>query len=301
MDSIELCLLQSEESLESFLSSYLKLSKNKIKNSQLPKNYLQKALRAKDLLKLPIDLINQNHINPNYHGPEVEVLFQNNELIALNKPSSIHSHPLRYNESDNLLSFLRSRNFNSFLNVNTTNYDRGLLHRLDFETSGVILLTSEQSLYDEARINSDFLKRKEYLCIVTGDFNQNGNWIHCLKSSGEKGSMQIVVADSDQIAELSAEKIYYDKQSNSSLVRVLLKSGLRHQIRVQLSHLGHPIVGDVLYGGIKADRLYLHSYSYEMVWNNKTYQFQAKRAALFLDFLNLNGSLEVLGDQLLIS
>ncbi|GAB4009976.1 MAG: RluA family pseudouridine synthase [Bdellovibrio sp.] len=300
MKEISLCLLQEEADLEHFLIESFHLSKNKIKNSDLSKKYLKKALRKGDTISLPINLINHLKINPDYKGEQIEILHQDRDLLVLNKPMNIHCHPLSYDEHDNALSFLRAKNFFSFLNLNQNNYDRGLLHRLDFETSGVLMLTSNIHLYDEVRMNPKLMKKKQYLALVRGKFDADGEWIHCLEASGTKGRKQKVVSNSDAVAKLSVQLKYFDPVLNVSLISVHLDTGLRHQIRVQMAELGFPLIGDTLYGGEEAQRLFLHSYAYQIEWNSKLLEFKAKHAPLFLDFLHQDSGLHVLGDELLV-
>ena len=85
-------------------------------------------------------------IYPDYEGPDIEVLFENDDVIILNKPPNIHSHPLKYSEQDNCLSFLRQQLKNNKMDVNKKSYDKGLLYRLDYVTSGVLFFIIKKYL-----------------------------------------------------------------------------------------------------------------------------------------------------------
>src|SRR5690606_20852359 len=81
-------------------------------------------------------------------------------------------------------------------------------------------------------------------------------------------------------------------KNNLTLVMVVLKTGIRHQIRAQLSTLGFPILGDTLYGGSESDRIYLHSWLYQ--WD---FVVRDNDAELFSNFLALDSALQMASDK----
>jgi len=300
MGTPTLCCLSNEESLENFLMESTGVSRQRLKKSNLSKNYLKSNLKSRQELFLPTSLLNAGMISADYQGAPVEILYEDDLILAVNKPGQIHCHPLSYDEHDNLLSGLRSMKKFDVLRVNSDQYDRGLLHRLDFETSGVVLLAKNDDIYKAAREHAEFMKKKEYFCLVEGHFEEGEEHMHFLKASGAKGSKQIVVEDSPHRAFMRTKLAHYNEEKNVSLVWVELVTGIRHQIRVQMSALGYPLIGDTFYGGCEAPRLFLHSYHYSFLVNQQIYNVTAERAPLFLDFLNLDSGLEVLGDKRLI-
>lgn len=277
MNFVEFQFLNDEGSRKEALQSLLGCSGALLKK-HFSSSELSRPVGARDKLRLPLDLVNHMRINPQYVGPQVSILKETKEYLAVHKPSLIHCHPLVYSDQDTVLNaLLEQKKFDS-LHVNMENYDRGLLYRLDYETSGVLILAKEQSLYD--RMRSDFenqMKEKIYLAIVEGDFNKEGKWFHYFKSSGAKGAKQKVSDfDGPDMHEGILEVTKLASKNQKSLVKVTLKTGLRHQIRAQLAHLGFPILGDELYGGGKASRLFLHAWIYnwgEIIQDNEADQF----------------------------
>lgn len=77
-----------------------------------------------------------------------------------------------------------------------------------------------------------------------------------------------------ELAELEVQKLSFNERTNRSLLQVSLKTGLRHQIRVQLAHLGYPLIGDELYGGESSSRLHLHAYRYQFQYGGKELFFE---------------------------
>ncbi|MBY0415300.1 MAG: hypothetical protein K2Q18_14105 [Bdellovibrionales bacterium] len=262
--NIEFCLLHPISSVEEFLKDYFQVSGSKIKKN-FKKAFLNRSLKEKSLLSLPINFVNNGEINPTYAGSPLEVLFEDEDFFVFTKNPNQFIHPLTYDESDNCLSFIRQMR-PELLKVNIDNYDRGLLYRLDFETSGVVIYVKSDSLYKELRENfSTAAKEKKYLAWVSGEMRLSGDFVHYFSASEEKGK-RVVVSDDPvgQAGELSILALEYNVDRNQTLVEVMLKSGLRHQIRAQMAHLGYPLIGDTFYGGPKALRLYLHALSYQI-------------------------------------
>lgn len=285
-----LCNLGDESSLEDYLLS-LNISKTQIKKSDLPKRVLEKKLEKKEEIEIPLNLVNQGWIYPTYVGPEVDILFEDSRILCLNKPPKIHSHPLSYNEQNNILSFLRQN-----LYLKKTNfcferqYEGGLLYRLDFETSGVLFFSKEKEQYLSIRKNfKDFAKTKEYICIVKGRFEGSGIYKHFLSPYGLKKS-RVRVKENGELGQgvIEVSVLNQNIDKNLTLLKVRLFSGIRHQIRAQLAHLGYPILGDTLYGGEESDRLFLHAHKYTMLIGDKNYEVTAKNAVLFDRFFNLD-------------
>lgn len=263
-------VLGSHQSLEDVLRLMFGLSKSYLKK-HLTKNQLQRPIKKGDRIDLPLNLINHGQINPCYQGPDIEIIYEDDLLLVMSKPEKIHCHPLTYEESNNLLSFIRERLGDGYLQVNTSHYDRGLLYRLDYETSGLIIYVKNPVLYQDLRDHfHQLVKEKIYLAKVKGKFNKVGAWEHAVSPSLERGH-KMKLDPAGELAYLVVSLKSYNEEENTSLLEVRLHTGLRHQIRVQLAALGFPIIGDELYGGEKATRLFLHAYRYEIKTKELSY------------------------------
>lgn len=254
-----------------------------------------RPIKARLAYRLPLSFLNHMEINPGYTGPEIKIISETENYLVLHKPAGVHCHPLSYDDKDTLLNFLVTVGKWEPLFVNRSQYDRGLLYRLDHETSGVIVLAKNDRFHKLMRENfGSEVKKKFYWAIVEGDFDKEGRHSHFFKATGQKGVKQKVLnfqEDSSFEGTLSVLKISMSKEK--SLVLVNLKTGLRHQIRAQLSHLGFPILGDELYGGKKAERLYLHAFRYEFFD-----VVEDPEADLFQIFFDLNSALQMSHDVL---
>jgi 23S rRNA pseudouridine1911/1915/1917 synthase len=294
MEFIEFQWLQDELSRKSALQKTLNCSGQLLKKHFSSKE-LSSPLRAGDVSRLPLDLVNHLQINPTFKGSIPHVIKESSDYLVIHKPPGLHSHPHCYSDQDTLINFLVTIGQWKALNVNQAHYDRGLVYRLDYETSGVMLVAKTNEFHEFMR--SDFklnMKRKIYWVIVEGNFDQEGEWSHYFRKSGSKGAKQKVSVDFHSEADkgtLRVKKIA--NLGDKSFLMVNLSTGLRHQIRAQLAALGFPILGDILYGGKQAERLFLHAWRYE--WNEF---IEDNQAELFDRFLDLNSALQMSHDML---
>ncbi len=297
MDFVEFSWLDDEPNHKQALQAVLKCSGQLLKKHFSSKE-IARSLKARSVSRLPLDLVNHMKINPSFKGPLPKGLEVRQQFLVLHKPSGVHSHPLCYTDKDTLINFLAQEGHWDTLKVNPEHYDRGLIFRLDYETSGLMLVARNEKFFEEMRHGfKDRMKRKIYWAIVEGDFDHNGSWTHFFRATGLKGAKQKVDLhphpDADE-GNLVVQKIAY--KDGKSLVMVNLRTGLRHQIRAQLAALGFPILGDELYGGKKAERLYLHALRYE--WDEDAAEDIS--ADLFDGFFDLNSALQVSHDMLRI-
>ncbi len=268
----QFCLLESVSSVEDFLKQTFHCSSSRLKK-YFDKSFLNKTFQARQSLNLPMDFINDGEINPVYEGPAIEILFENELFLVLRKPPDLFVHPLSYDEKNNVLSFLRQTR-PELLQVNKIQYDRGLLYRLDFETSGVLVYVKNEETYRFLREHfKTTAKKKIYHCLVEGDCKLSGEFTHYFSSGEEKGKRVLVKNEGLNPGSLKLKPIRFIKENNVTLMEVELIQGLRHQIRAQLSHLGFPIRGDKFYGGKEASRLYLNASNYEISYQGKDFSF----------------------------
>lgn len=287
---ISLSSLIDVDSIEKFLVDGKFLTRSSLKK-KLSKKARANSVRSRAELKIPISILNCGIIAPYTGNKSFQVIDQNNEILAIYKPENTHCYPLSYKDSDTVVNWIRNYD-NDLLNVNSLENDRGLLYRLDYETSGVLLYAKTDEIYHSYRSRFNQKSIKKYYAIVSGEIDSSGNLHHWLKGSGiKKNFIQASISqiDGSQEAVLSYKKISYCSANDCSLVEVILNTGLRHQIRVQLAQIGFPILGDQKYGGKSSDRLYLHAYSYQLKGHSVfSARPQGERDLLFDNLLSLN-------------
>lgn len=251
-------------SLELLLAINPRMSKTKAKKFLKAYGIKERSWEAQKTIYWPITLINEGLISPIYEGEACSIIFENEYFIAVCKKHKTHSQPLDYSCQKNVLSYLLSINKFQAVMVNKSHYDRGLLHRLDYETSGVLVLGKTEKAHREMREKfKQKVEAKKYLALVKGDMSFGlGLHTHPIKPSERKGQKMVLGDDHSPLASLKIIKVHFHESHHCSLVEILLKTGHRHQIRFQLAELGFPIIGDELYGGEKYSYLLLHSCEY---------------------------------------
>jgi len=196
----------------------------------------------------------------------IEVLYEDEAMLVLNKQPNIIVHPARSHNSGTLLNalvyyFEHSNGSGGGLSAVGKEFARpGVVHRLDRDTSGVMVIAKDESAH--WKLGRQFEKRttnKRYLAIVHGLIEAEADVIDVPlgpSPSKAKGMREKQVVRHDELGK-PAVTVYRVRQrfhgSRTSgaftLVELELKTGRTHQIRVHLSHLGYPIVGDDMYGG----------------------------------------------------
>jgi 23S rRNA pseudouridine1911/1915/1917 synthase len=287
-----LCFLNDYADLETALMDVLHCSKQLLKKYLTPKERHLKIFRGREYA-VSLNLLNHLRINPHYNLPEIEIIYESNDLLAVHKPNRVHSTPHAYLESDNVLCGLRQRGTIAPLMINQKSYERGLLHRLDFETSGLLLLAQNEKFYQTTFQNRESVfKHKYYLAIIAGEL-ADGSY-HSFADVNQNTKVRF--DPSGMSVSLTIETLL--KSQVYSLVLVDLLQGHRHQIRFQLSQLNCPIVGDELYGGEISDRLFLHSLAYAVEIEKKYQLLVCQPNNLFYKFFDRDRALEVVANKI---
>ncbi len=176
---------------------------------------------------------------------EIEVLYEDNHLIAVKKPAGVLTQGDKTGD-ENLLDEVKKYLKEKYQKPG--NVFLGLLHRLDRPVSGIILFAKTSK--GASRLSEQFRNHsivKIYHAVVFGKPSQNRGDIVNYLNKDEK-SKKAIISDNNngQAAELSYEVVV--SNDKYSLLKIQLKTGKFHQIRAQLAHAGFPILGDLKYG-----------------------------------------------------
>ena len=187
----------------------------------------------------------------------LEILYEDNHLIVCVKPVGILSQEDHTKDMDmlTLLKHYIKDKYNKPGNVYL-----GLVHRLDRMTGGVMVFAKTSkaaSRLNEQIKNHEFVKK--YYALVKGVLNESGHLENYLFKDEDEVKSYVGNKNSGKIAILDYQVVKV--QDNNTLVDISLKTGRHHQIRVQFSHINHPLVGDRLYGNDDKNNLMLYAYS----------------------------------------
>lgn len=236
--------------------------KVKVNNKKVDFSY---RLKDGDEIEIFSDLKNRiinEKIRPNVSKKQIEKffsykIFEDKDLIALDKPSgiSVQGRSLKNASIDDILFHLKKENINFHL-----------VHRLDRDTSGVLLLAKNKK---SAAFLSEIFKKKKikktYLAIVLGVVKKDQGEINISLKKKRINKIEKVYPDLIAGDEAISHFKVLKRFENNSLVELSPVTGRTHQLRVHMKEIGHPIINDVKYGGKKvidkniSDRLCLHA------------------------------------------
>lgn len=228
-------------------SALQKLIKNeniKLNNNIVKSSYI---LKQDDEIFCNFDVDKIEIIKPQQIN--IDIVYEDKRMLVANKPSGMLTHPTSIERTNTLVNALL---FYTDGNLSDCNgLDRpGIVHRLDRNTSGLLMVSKDNDAYEflKSQIQQHTIEKK-YYALVCGDVKQNSDTITTYIGRHPTKPEKMAVVDSGKTSITHYRVI--ERFNNFSLLDVTLETGRTHQIRVHMSHIGHPIVNDTLYGGSK--------------------------------------------------
>ena len=264
-------------------------------------------LKFGDILSLEC-LKPEHHTNLKPYNIDLSIVYEDNDILVIDKPPGLIVHPGAGNRDNTLVNALVHKY--ELSNISPTDLRPGIVHRLDKDTSGLIIVAKNNaSHFALSKMLANREIQRTYLALVYGVLCPTGGTITTQYARSRKNpKMMCVLKQGGKNAITNYTTVKKLHNDTISLVKCTLKTGRTHQIRVHMEYLGHPIVGDQTYGrslnfnlskleliqqqAVKNfSRQALHAFNLEFQHptNGKIMQFNSKPAADFAELLETLG------------
>ncbi|MDQ3021731.1 MAG: RluA family pseudouridine synthase [Bacteroidota bacterium] len=219
-------------------------------NGELVKsNYL---VRPDDEIEIELDYPDKQDVVP--ENIPLEIAYEDENLIIINKPAGMVVHPAYKNYSGTLVNAIMYYALQKKESLSSLNgFERaGIVHRLDKDTSGLIVIAKDEITH--RKLSEQFFHhtiKREYNAIVWGKLKKKKGEISNKLGRDKRDRKKVaVLKNDDEAGKLAITNYEVIKEYDFlSLLKLNLQTGRTHQIRVHLSNLGHPVFGDETYGG----------------------------------------------------
>jgi len=187
-------------------------------------------------------------VNSSYDSP-LEIIYEDADLLAINKPAGLLSVATDTEKENTAIRILRESGIDPLY----------VVHRIDRDTSGVLLFSKSMEMRDKLQDSWDEVIRREYLAVCEGTFAEKRG--RCDTILRETSTHLVYSVKSGEGQRAITNYAVIKENTHYSYLRVLIETGRKNQIRVHMKELSHPIVGDKKYGahGNPMGRLGLHA------------------------------------------
>jgi 23S rRNA pseudouridine1911/1915/1917 synthase len=243
-------------------------------------------LRANDFVEVVADMSRGTAMRP--ENISLDIIFEDGAIIVVNKPAGMLVHPTHRDKNGTLLNALtyhlnagRSPQRRGDAEENSIVVRPGLVHRLDRETSGLIVVAKTVAVH--RRLAREFLKKrveKRYVALVEGSFKNDEGTIEA--PIGRYAEKKIWDVKADGKMSVTRYRVL-QRSDDSTLVELEPVTGRTNQLRIHCASVGHPIVGDVQRGGPVFERLCLHAFklSFRHPMTAERIEFEDREPASF--------------------
>jgi len=217
----------------------------------------------------------------------LDVVFEDADIIVVNKPQGMVTHPAPGHYHGTLVNALLAHT--PHLAAYGAPLRPGIVHRLDKDTSGLLVVAkSDRAYLDLIKQFKERTVAKTYAALVHGIMKNDAGTIaeNIGRHPVHRKKMAVIKGESRSRSAVSEYRVL-ERHADTTLVEVRIKTGRTHQIRVHLSYIGHPLVGDPTYGkrenglGIKGQMLHARKLSFHHPVSGEKLTFESSLPAAF--------------------
>ncbi|WP_066893076.1 RluA family pseudouridine synthase [Clostridium nigeriense] len=269
----------------SFIQGLIDSNSIFVNEKQVKSNYkLKKEDEILVIMPEPIEL----DVKP--ENIELNIVYEDKDLIVLNKPQGVVVHPAPGNYSGTLVNGLlyHCKDLSGINGV----IRPGIVHRIDKDTSGILVIAKNDEAHNIlAKQFKEHSIKREYYALVEGKFNKIEGKIDKPIGRNKKDRLKMAIVEDGKRA-VTHYEVLEQYNNNTSLVKCVLETGRTHQIRVHMASIGHPLVGDPLYGlkkqkfKLKGQVLHAKTLGFIHPTKKEYMEFDSDLPGYYLDLLN---------------
>ena len=266
-----------------YASKLIEANMVKVNNKSVKSSY---KVKENDVIEIQNELVKE--INFEAEDIKIDIVFEDKYLMVINKQSGLVVHPGSGNYSHTLVNALL--NYTKDLSDVGGSDRMGIVHRLDKDTSGLMLVAKTNKVHE--LLSDDFKNKKvkrEYIALIHGVFPSSTAKIDAPigRSKSDFRKMEVTKGGKKAVTNLKVVKHY----KKYTLVRLSLETGRTHQIRCHMAYIGYPIYNDPVYSKDVSTEFgqFLHSASIDFIHpiTKKEYHFESELPLEFKTFLDI--------------
>lgn len=250
-------IAEKQERIDKYLIDKLDMSRSKIQRMIDSCNIVVNGNKVKSSYSLKID--DEININDDYSEEvdivaqdiPLDIIYEDDYLLVINKPSGMVVHPAVGNYSDTLVNALMYH-CNKLSSVNGK-IRPGIVHRIDADTSGLLVVAKNDGVHNAlAKQISEKTVLRKYIALVQGVIVEDSATIDAPIGRDKNDRKKMAVTDINSKDAITHIKVL-ERYKNATLIECKLETGRTHQIRVHMNYINHPVVNDPVYGFKKLD------------------------------------------------
>lgn len=265
------------------ISKRIKEGKILVNEKKVKNGYI---LKENDIITLDLTSEESNIIPEDI---KLDIYYEDEDIIVVNKPSGMVVHPAAGNKSGTLVNAL----INHTKNLSDVNGEvrPGIVHRIDKDTSGLLLVSKTNKAHNvlAALFKKHKIKRK-YIALVSGVIKHDKGRIEAPIGRSNTDRKKFMVTDKNAKEAITNFKVL-ERYKDATLLELVLETGRTHQIRVHLSYINHPIINDKVYSKkiINDYGQMLHAYylGFNHPITGRFMEFEAPLEKEFLEILEM--------------
>ena len=235
--------------IDSYLASKLDISRSKIqkliKENKILVNDKETSSSYKVELDDTITINDELDFSIDIKGEDIplDIVYENDDLLVINKPSGMVVHPAPGNYSGTLVNALVGR-----FNLSNDEIRPGIVHRLDKDTSGLMLVAKNDWAHDKlSEMIKDRIVKRTYIALVEGVINHETGTIDAPIGRSMENREKMMITEINSKEAITHFRVL-KRFKKHTLIECQLETGRTHQIRVHMAYINHPVVNDPVYG-----------------------------------------------------